>query len=204
MAKRRDRRVERTQQLLRGALRSLIQEKGFEALTVQEIIDRANVGRATFYAHFDNKDDLLVSGFEDLRGSLRARQREAFSRGHTLEERVFGFSEEVFAHTNEYRDAFRAMIGQRSGAVVQRLLHKLVVELIREDVKRAVAGSKHTPVHTDALVHFISGALVGVLIWWLDGRMRLPVDEVNAYFRKLALPALKAALVVSHRGSLST
>src|SRR5918995_3982708 len=87
----RDRRIERTQQLLRGALRSLIQEKGFETLTVQDIIDRANVGRATFYSHFDNKDDLLVSGFEDLRASLKARQREALSQGRTIEDRVFGF-----------------------------------------------------------------------------------------------------------------
>jgi AcrR family transcriptional regulator len=194
MPKRRDRRIERTQQLLRGALRSLIQEKGFESLTVQEIIDRANVGRATFYSHFDNKDDLLVSGFEDLRASLKARQRDALSRGHTLEDRVFGFSREVFAHTNEYRDAFRAMVGQRSGAVVQRLLQKLSVELIREDVKRTIVRTDKPAAHTDeALVHFIAGALVGVLMWWLDGRMRLSVDDVNAYFRRLALPALKAA-----------
>jgi AcrR family transcriptional regulator len=53
-----DRRVQRTQQLVRSAMLSLIQEKGFETLTVQEIIDRANIGRATFYAHFDGKDDL--------------------------------------------------------------------------------------------------------------------------------------------------
>jgi len=59
MAKKADRRIERTQQLLRGALFSLIQERGFEALSVQDIIDRANVGRATFYSHFDNKQDLL-------------------------------------------------------------------------------------------------------------------------------------------------
>jgi AcrR family transcriptional regulator len=189
----RDRRIERTQQLLRAALRSLIQEKGFEVLTVQEIIDRANVGRATFYSHFDNKDDLLVSGFEDLRALLKSRQRDAFSRGRSIEERVFGFSHEVFAHTNEYRDAFRAMVGQRSGAVVQRLLHKLLVELIREDVKRTVVRAESPAMHTEALVHFIAGALVGVLMWWLDGRMRLSVDEVNASFRRLALPALKAA-----------
>lgn len=193
MPKKRDRRIERTQQVLRGALVSLIREKGFEALTVQEIIDRANVGRATFYSHFDNKDDLLVSGFEDLRASLRARQREAFSRGRTIEERVFGFSQEVFAHTNEYREAFRAMVGHRSGAIVQRLLHKLLVELIREDVKGTVGRTKSTSVHTEALVHFITGALVGVLMWWLDGRMRLSIDEMNRYFRTLALPVLKAA-----------
>ena len=134
-----------------------------------------------------------MSGFEDLRASLKAHQRDAFSRGQTLEERVFGFSHEVFAHTNEYRDAFRTMVGQRSGAVVQRLLYKLLVELIREDVKRAAVRTDSTPVQTDALVHFITGALVGVLMWWLDGRMRWSVDEVNAYFRKLAIPALKAA-----------
>jgi AcrR family transcriptional regulator len=87
-----DRRVERTQRLLREALFSLIQEKGFEALSVQEIIDRANVGRATFYAHFDNKEDLLVSGFDTLRASLKERQRQALSRGRNIDERVFARS----------------------------------------------------------------------------------------------------------------
>ena len=114
MTKRPDRRVERTHQLLRQA--GLAHpEQGFEAPTVQQIIDRANVGRATFYAHFDNKDDLLASGFEDLRSSLKARQRDAFSRGRTLEERVLAFSEEMFAHVNEYRDVFGAMAGRPSG-----------------------------------------------------------------------------------------
>jgi hypothetical protein len=51
--------------------------------------------------------------------------------------------------------------------------------------------AESSPVHKEALVHFIAGALVGVLMWWPDGRMRLPVDEVNAWFRSLALPALR-------------
>jgi AcrR family transcriptional regulator len=191
--RRTDRRVERTHQLIRGALRSLIQEKGFEALTVQQIIDRANVGRATFYAHFDNKDDLLASGFDELSASLKARQREAFSRGRSLEEQVFAFSQEIFAHTNEYREVFRAMVDRRSGAVVQRLLHRLLVDLIREDIKRTVVRPDGSAVPTEALVHYIAGALFGLLMWWLDGKMRLSVSEVNALFRKLAIPAVKAA-----------
>jgi AcrR family transcriptional regulator len=195
MSKRRDRRVERTQQLIRGALLSLIREKGFEALTVQEIIDRANVGRATFYAHFDNKDDLLVSGFDDLRVSLKARQREALLRGRTIEERVLGFSQEVFAHTDEYRDIFRVMVGKRSGAAVQRLLHKLVVDLVRADVKEAVARSANDAVPSEALVQFIAGALFGLLIWWLGGKVRLSVTEINTLFRTLAIPALQTARV---------
>ena len=193
MPRREDRRVQRTQQLLRGALLSLIQEKGFEALTVQDIIDRANVGRATFYAHFDNKDDLLISGFEGLRTSLKERQREALSRGGGVDERVFAFSYELFAHANDHRDVFRAMVGKQSGATVQRLLHKLLVDLVRDDVKTTVARAESTAVPAEALVQFIAGALFGLLMWWIDGKMRLSVAEVNALFRKLAIPALKAA-----------
>jgi AcrR family transcriptional regulator len=193
VAKRRDRRIERTQQLIRGALTRLIQEKGFEALTVQDIIDRANVGRATFYAHFDNKDDLLASGFEELRASLKAHQREALARGRSVEDRVLAFSHEVFAHTNEYRAVFRAMVGKRSGAAVQRLLHKSLVDLIRDDVKATVARADNRSVPSEALVQFIAGALFGLLMWWLEGTPRLSVGEVNTLFRRLAIPSLKAA-----------
>jgi AcrR family transcriptional regulator len=189
----RDRRVERTERLLRGALVALIREKGFEALTVQEIIDRADVGRATFYAHFDNKDDLLASGFEDLRAALRARQREAFARGRTIEDRVFGFSRDVFAHTNEHRDVFRAMVGKRSGAIVERLLHKLLIELLREDVTAAVGGTRSREVQAEALVQFLAGSLFGLLMWWLDGRGKLSEAELDGLFRAMALPAFTTA-----------
>jgi AcrR family transcriptional regulator len=189
----RDRRVERTERLLRGALVALIREKGFEALTVQQIIDRANVGRATFYAHFDNKDDLLASGFEDLRVALRARQREAFVRGRTIEDRVFGFSRDVFAHTNEHREVFRAMVGRRSGAIVERLLHKLLIELLRADVTAAVGGTRSRDVQAEALVQFLAGALFGLLMWWLDGRGKVSEADIDSLFRTMALPAFTSA-----------
>ncbi len=183
----------RTEQLIRDALRSLIQERGFEALTVQQIIDRANVGRATFYAHFDNKDDVLASGFDDLRAALKARQKDALSSGLGLEERVFAFSHEMFAHANQYRDVYRAMVGTDSGATVQRVLHKLLVDLVREDVRGAMPRGERLSIPTEALVQFIAGALFGLLIWWIDGPLRLPVADVDALFRQLAIPALKAA-----------
>jgi AcrR family transcriptional regulator len=185
--------VERTQQLLRQALVSLIQEKGFEALTVQQIIDRANVGRATFYAHFDNKDDLLASGFEDLRASLKARQREAFSRGRSLEDRVLAFSEEMFAHASEYREVFSAMAGRRSGSTVQGLIHKLLLDLVREDIRSTMPRQSAGEVPAEALAQFLAGALFGVLMWWIGRKTPLSVADVNALFRKLAIPAVKAA-----------
>ncbi len=65
-----DRRVQRTKRTLREALIALILDKGYDQVTVQDIIDRADVGRSTFYAHFENKDKLLLSGFEDMREIL--------------------------------------------------------------------------------------------------------------------------------------
>src|SRR5215472_17564707 len=164
MAKKEDRRVRRTQRLLREALVSLIREKGFEGLSVQEIIDRANVGRATFYAHFDNKDDLLVSGFDELRAALKQRQQESLShRGNNIEERAFAFSQELLSHVDEYRVVFRAMVGKRSGAVVQPLIYKLLVDLVRDDVKALLPrGSANLPT-TEALAQFIAGGLFGLL-----------------------------------------
>ena len=61
-----DRRVQRTRTLLTRALMELIVEKGYQAITVQDIIDRANLGRSTFYAHFLDKEDLLMSGLEEV------------------------------------------------------------------------------------------------------------------------------------------
>jgi AcrR family transcriptional regulator len=187
-----DRRIQRTRQLLHGALMSLIQEKGYEALSVQDIIDRANVGRATFYVHFDSKEDLLASGIDGLRASLKERQRQALS-ADGADERLFAFSRELFVHANEHRTVFRAMLGKRSGAVIQQLLQKMLVDLVREEVKAMWAESENASTPVEAVSQFIGGGLFGLLIWWGSGKMRLDVEEVDSMFRRLAIPSLKAA-----------
>jgi len=152
------------------------------------------VGRATFYAHFDNKEDLLVRGFDGLRASLKERQRQALTRGRSIEERVFAFSQEMFAHANEYRDAYRAMVGKHSGAMIQLLVHKLLVDLVRDDAKAMVSRGSSNSIPTEAVVQFVAGGLFGLLGWWLDGKMRLSVEELNTLFRQFAIPAMKAPL----------
>ncbi len=187
-----DRRVARTRQLLEAALLSLIKEKEFEAISVQEIIDRANVGRATFYTHYDNKEDLLESGFDGLLTTLRERQREARSHGAPIGERLFAFSHHLLAHADEHRQIFPAMVSKRGGALIQHLLRNLLVKVVREDVREAAHGVVR-PVPEEAIVQFIAGGLFGLMMWWLGGKKKLSVDEVEALFRKLAVPALKAA-----------
>lgn len=197
MTKKKDRRVLRTHELLRTAMLSLIEEKGFEALSVQEIVDRANVGRATFYAHFDNKEDLLASGFDGLRASLKECQRKALAGKGRVEERVIAFSHEVFAHANGYRDVFQMMAGKQSGAVVQQLLHKILLDLIRDEVRAMASRGDGDSIPVEALARFMAGALVGVLMWWLNAKTRLTVEEMNRIFRRLAIPTLKASIAAS-------
>lgn len=189
-----DRRVERTRQLLRAALQSLIAERGFESLTVQDIIDRANVGRATFYAHFDNKEDLLVSGFEGLRAALKELQRHAHARQTDSDERLFAFSREIFAHIAEYRKIFRMMVGKQSGTMVQQLLQKIVADLVREDMKVLIRRKELRPELSEGVAQFVTGGLFGLGMMWATGKLTLSVDEVDALFRRLATPGVKASL----------
>src|SRR5216110_1512601 len=109
-----DRRVQRTRKLLQDALISLMIEKGYEATTVQDIIDRANVGRATFYAHFADKETLLVSRLEDLRAMLAQQQQQALTTRGALRARRLGFSLAMLEHARAHLPLYGAIVG-RSG-----------------------------------------------------------------------------------------
>jgi AcrR family transcriptional regulator len=184
-AEKSDHRTQRTKDALWHALVSLVTERGFEGLTVQDILDRANVGRATFYAHFDNKEDLLVSGLETLRQSLKARQCGE----------IFGFTAALLEHAREHRDMFRTMIGKHSGAVVQRLFQKMLVDLVRHEM-RTMSRDRTSRATADASASFIASGLFGLLMWWVD-HPQVSADEMNRTFRQLAIPAMQAAVADS-------
>jgi hypothetical protein len=115
------------------------------------------------------------------------------SRGGDIAEHVFAFSLDMFVHADEYREVFHAMTAQ-SGVVVQRLLHKLLLELVRDDVEAATDRGATNALTVDAVAQFIAGGLVGLLIWWLNTRPRLSAAEVNELFRSLAMPTLAAVV----------
>src|SRR5215813_9896903 len=90
-----DRRIQKTQNLLHEALASLLREKPYDAIVVKEILDRANVGRSTFYMHFRDKDDLLVSGIHDMLGSVDSTGLPTSGKRY---ERIIRFSLPIFEH----------------------------------------------------------------------------------------------------------
>src|SRR5689334_9313169 len=107
-----DRRVARTQGALHQALLSLILEKGYEAISVENICERANIGRSTFYAHFTSKDDLKRSGLGHLRRELLERHRRA-SASMPAGIRPIRFSLPMFEHARNHAHLYRALVGSK-------------------------------------------------------------------------------------------
>ncbi len=175
-----DRRVQRTRALLQDALIGLMMEKGYEAATVQDIIDRANVGRATFYAHFADKETLLSSRLEDLRNLLLARQREA---------PTLGFSLAMLEHAYSHLRLYQAIIGRDSGAFVVQRIHRTIAELATKDVQ--ALGFRGTVEERTLAAEYIAGAFMAVLTWWLDRGAKQSAVEVDKMFRRLILKGLK-------------
>lgn len=129
-----DRRVRRSRRALRSALVDLVLEKGFQAITVEEITARADVARATFYAHYRDKDDLLVGIVRDLaedREQLLPAVAQAQARGFTgLPVRY------IFEHAEQERDVYRVILrGEGDGRALREftaILCNRVEQVFRE------------------------------------------------------------------------
>ena len=184
-----DRRVQKTQKLLRGALVSLIAEKPYDSIVVKEILDRANVGRSTFYMHFQDKDDLLVSGIFEMLGPVPPRPSPG--EGH---ERFLWFSLPIFEHHYRHAHAWGDRIGARGRAILHEHLRRVLAKIIRSSMKQE-PGAVRKPARqlpADLTSEYVASTFVLVLNWWLDRKMFLPPKEIDDQFRKLILPTVGA------------
>ncbi len=128
-----DRRVQKTQSLLRVALVSLLAGKPYDSIVVKEILDRANVGRSTFYMHFRDKDDLLVSGIHEMLGSIPSPARPSPGKGY---DRFLWFSLPVFEHHYSHAHAWGDKIGNRGRAILHERLRQVLAPMIANAMKQ--------------------------------------------------------------------
>ncbi len=187
-----DRRVQRTRRLLHKALMALILEKKYESITVQEILDRADVGRSTFYMHFQDKDKLLFSGFQYLQNFLESVQgASATVRGKSYES-IIGFSLAMFEHAHEYRRVNRALLGSDAEAVVRRRIHSVLAGIVSRELKLELQSRKrgNAPVSPDLLSHFLVSTYISVLTWWLNSKNPVSPKDIDGAYRHLVLPCL--------------
>ena len=179
-----DRRILRTRNRLGDALMALLEERSFDKITVQDVLDRAGVGRSTFYVHYRDKQDLFLSDVEDffeLCSGLLKRHNASPDRLLPVQE--------VFAHIREMRDFYAAVV--RSGKVseIQALGRGFFARSIDERLQSA--GMKIDPVERSAKAHALAGSFFSLLDWWIDKGMKADPKEMDSLFHQMAWTGLQ-------------
>ncbi|HJW93792.1 MAG TPA: TetR/AcrR family transcriptional regulator [Thermoanaerobaculia bacterium] len=166
-----DRRIARTRETLHQALIDLLIESPYDSITIQQVLDRANVGRSTFYTHFKDKDDLLVAGVDNLRELLAAHRKT----GDPI-----AFSRALFEHVHEHRKVYRAQVLTPVWPRIRQRIQDLLADLVRREYK-----PRRSKIPPELVAHFVASTFMSVLTWWLDRRTGLSPAEIDALFREL-------------------
>ena len=183
-----DRRVERTRNLLHQSLRSLIMEKGYEAISVEDICDRANIGRSTFYAHFTSKDDLKRSHLEHFRRKLLELFRNA-ATPQAVAAQPLGFSRPLFEHAHHQLHHHRALLGNKEGGIALDTIRRTLCEFVRSEL---TGGNKDgADVPREAIVQHIVGSYMAILVWWLGSGAKIPPQQMDEFFQRLITKGTK-------------
>jgi AcrR family transcriptional regulator len=175
-----DRRILRTRDTLGDALMELMHEKAFDDITVQEVLDRAEVGRSTFYRHYRDKDDLFLSDVEDffeMFGSLLKRQGASKKRLAPVRE--------LFTHVRDAKDFQAALVASGKIDDVLILGQGSFARSIEERLQAAGVAT-----HA-AQGHALAGSLFSLLDWWIDKGMSADPGEMDELFHRMSWNGLE-------------
>src|ERR1700694_2091739 len=125
-----DRRVQRTKQLLRDSLMALILERGYDATRVEDITERANLGRATFYLHYRDKEELLISSLEDIYDGLIKNIGPFPKAAPAGKDSLPGLI--AFQHAADNRDLYRVMLSSHGGAAIRQRIQEYLAGVVRQ------------------------------------------------------------------------
>lgn len=172
--------------MLRQALVELILAKGYDRITVQDIIDRADVGRSTFYAHFTDKDALLLSGLEELAAAFEEHMdRHLASRADPNPVLA------LFQHAQLQRDLYRALAGKRGAEVMRTGLRDRIKEIAASRFL-VLLPDNDADLPREVTQEYLLSALVGLLIWWLDEDRPYTPEQMADMFMRLTVPGIQS------------
>ena len=188
-----DRRVQRTRQLLEQALLELIEEQNYESITVQQITDRANLGRATFYLDYRDKEHLLLTTVQKLQEDLAQRLEPVRPPDLLTEEQTL--SEKIFQHVAQYRHLYQVLLSERGAAVAKNRLMTDMTQQAEHFVVNPLLETVSEPaVPASFLASYLSGTLYTAITWWLDQQQQKTPEEMGLLVRKLTTPAMLSVL----------
>ncbi len=190
--KQNDRRVQRTKQTLYHTLIALLAEKAFDKITVQEILERANVGRTTFYAHFQSKEDLFLSSHERV---FSAISRSFFSDGGILRTEpspeLLMFLE--MSHQDQSRDTFFYLTSGSEGGEIVRLLKERIAEQLTAQLFE-LFREEDSAIPFMVLGQHVASSIVSVASWWMSKRTPYTVHEIATMLHQMNYVVLRHSL----------
>lgn len=179
-----DRRQQKTRTAIFSAFEKLLSKKNYNKITVQEIIDEANIGRTTFYAHFETKDDLLKALCEELFGHIMdsaldcSHTHGLYSNGN-VPESIFCH---LLQHLQENDKNILGLLSCESNDIFLRYFKSCLSELIRTQFRNSIM-QKTCDVPADFLINHISGSFVEMVLWWINGNLKYTPEQLDRYFR---------------------
>ncbi len=184
MARRLDRRVLRTRKLLREAMMALIMEDGYDAISIQDITDKANLGRATFYLHFKDKDELLAEVMQEFLTEFIGQVPQFTQTQWRLEDTKAIIK--LFDFASEHYDLYRILIIGSGGITASRQLQSMIANNIKVCIQKEIEELGAQPViPTEFIANHYAGSLLATIYWWLDQDLPYTVEEMAAMFQKV-------------------
>jgi len=189
MARKVDSRIIRTRKALRTSLYELILERGYDDISIQHITDHADLGRATFYLHYKDKDDLLLDLMQKISDDFfQTLPKEEKAENPYLNESAL---KRMFDYAEEYYDFYRVTIREKGGVVGIRYL----MQIMREQISKTFLEMDERKIETlytrDLIENYVTGALFMIVFWWLDNEMPIPTEDMARMLLKTNRAALE-------------
>jgi AcrR family transcriptional regulator len=183
-----DRRSQRTRHLVNAALLELLFEKRYDTITIQDILDRADIGRSTFYTHYFDKEDVLTSIAEQM--------LETFDQqfAHRNVEQGIIPALELFQHVQQNYQYFQAMMRGNTGEVLWEAAQITLSKNIEQTLTSAYAEKRSPSVPWDVTSQYLAGSFLHLVKWWLRAEMPYPPEQMERIFQQLALPGVRATI----------
>lgn len=184
-----DRRVKRTKRALQVALVQLIREKGYDAVTIQDITDRANLGRTTFYLHYESKEALLLDHHADLLEHLNMKRWTADELLCKSEARGLIHFLELVAGSKEF---YRAVRSARDSGMILRAMQTRISRNLQESLQEIFPGQE-PGLPLIVLCNYVAGAQLSLINWWVETRTDYSTADIAGMLQHLQYVAIKDA-----------
>jgi AcrR family transcriptional regulator len=180
-----DRRVRRSHRLMGDALLALIVEKGYDAIRIKDITDRADVAYVTFFRHFKDKDELLLLRLEEELAGLRARAEQAARAvGAAGAERIA--SQAIFEYVREKQTIYRALFGSQGTWRVRQAALRVIAAVFLESCSPL---HRPGPIPAELAANHMAASLLALLDWWLDQPQPAGPEQMAAVYDALIVSA---------------